>query len=186
MATSIRGKSIVLMVLAVFLMACSLGGLLPGGDGDTASSDEYRAETGGYSFKPLDGYDMTEEFGMTQMLAPGADFETGPMIVIIGGTSEEELDNETLLARMADTFTDGELAEPKKVKVDGIAGLDVGIEGSTDEEISGRIIIVMVEPTQQFVAFAVAPDEDWKAVSKDLDKLLKSVKFFTPAQIVEE
>ena len=186
MATGIRGKSIVLIVLAVFLMACSLGGLLPGGDKESVSSDEYRSEAGGYSFKPLDGYDMTEEFGMTQMLAPGADTETGPMIAIIGGTSEEELDNETLLASMAESFTDGELAEPKKVKVDGVAGLDVGIESTTDEEISGRMVIVMVEPTQQFVAFAVAPDEDWKAVSKDLDKLLKSVKFFTPAQIVVE
>lgn len=186
MATGFRGKGIVLIVLAVFLMACSLGGLLPGGDDDTASSDEYRSEAGGYSFKPLEGYELTEEFGISQMLAPGADTETGPMLAMIGGTSEEELDNETLLAHMAETFTDGELSKPRKIKVDGVAGLDVGIESTTEEDAIGRMVIVMVEPTQQFVMFGVSPEDDWKTVNKDFDKVLKSIKFFTPAQIVVE
>ena len=186
MATGSRGKGIVLSVVAVFLMACSLGGLLPGGDKESVSSDEYRSDAGGYSFKPLAGYELTEEFGISQMLAPGADQENGPMIAMIGGTSEEALDNETLLQRMKDSFTDGELTKPKKVKVDGIAGLDVGIESTSEEDVVGRMVIVMVEPTQQFVMFGVAPTDDWKAVNKDFDKVLKSIKFFPPAQVIIE
>ncbi len=185
MAKEFRVKSIVLTALAVFLMACSLGGLLPGGD-DSAAPDVFRSEAGGYSFKPLEGYDLTEEFGIAQMLAPGADPETGPMIALVGGTSDEELDNEMLLERMSATFTDGELTKPKKVKVAGIAGLDVGIESTTGEDAVGRMVIVMVEPTQQFVMVGVAPKDDWKAVDKDFDKVLKSIGFFTPAQVVIE
>lgn len=186
MATATRGRVIVFCVLTVFLMACSLGGLLPGGDDETASSDEFRSEAGGYSFKPVEGYELSEDFGITQMLAPGADPETGPMLAMIGGSSEEALDNETLLARMEETFTDGELARPRKVKVGGVSGLDVGIESTTGEDVVGRMVIVMVEPTQQFVMFGVAPEEDWKTVNKDFDKVLKSISFFTPAQVVVE
>ena len=185
MAMKFRVKSIVLTALAVFLMACSLGGLLPGGD-DSPSSDVFRSEAGGYSFKPLEGYDLTEEFGIAQMLAPGADPETGPMVALVGGTSDEELDNETLLERMSATFIDGELTKPKKVKVDGVAGLDVGIESTTGDDAVGRMVIVMVEPTQQFIMFGVSPKDDWKAVNKDFDKVLKSIEFFTPAQVVIE
>ncbi len=185
MAKEFRVKSIVLTALAVFLMACSLGGLLPGGD-DSASSDVFRSEAGGYSFKPLEGYDLTEEFGIAQMLAPGADPETGPMLALVGGISDEELDNETLLERMGATFTDGELTKPKKVKVDGVVGLDVGIESTTGEDAVGRMVIVMVEPTQQFIMFGVSPKDDWKEVNKDFDKVLKSIEFFTPAQVVIE
>ena len=185
MTTKFRVKSIALTALAVFLMACSLGGLLQGGD-DNAAPDVFRSEAGGYSFKPLEGLDLTEEFGITQMLEPGADPETGPMIAMIGGTSEEELDNETLLTRMADSFTDGEISKPKKVKVGGVAGLDVGIESTTGEDAIGRMVIVMVEPTQQFVMFGVSPKDDWKTFNKDFDKVMKSIEFFTPAQIVVE
>lgn len=185
MATGIRGKGTVLIVLAVFLMACSLGGLLPG-KGEEASSDGYRSEAGGYSFKPLDGYELTEDFGISQMLTPGADPETGPMLAMIGGTSDEALDNETLLERMSDSFTDGKLSKPKKIKVDGVAGLDVGITSTTEEDVVGRMVIVMVEPTQQFVLFGVAPKGEWKLVNKDFDKVLKSIQFFAPAQIVVE
>lgn len=185
MATNYRGRSIILCVLAVFLMACSLGGLLPG-SGDGAASDEYRSEAGGYSFKPLEGYELTENFGIAQMLAPGANTDTGPMIAMIGGTSEEALDNETLLARMAESFIDVKLSKPKKIKVDGISALDIGITSTTEEDAIGRMVILMVEPNQQFVMFGVSPKDDWKVVNKDFDRVLKSVKFFTPAQIVVE
>ncbi len=186
MAANIKMKSIVLSLMTVFLMACSLGGLLPGSD-DNAASDVFRSEAGGYSFNPLEGYDLTEEIGITQMLEPGAEPVTGPMIAMIGGPSEEEMDTETLLEKMTESMSDVTISKAKKVKVGGATGLDVGLESTLeDEDTLGRMVVVMVEPNQQFVMLAVAPKDDWKTFNKDFEKVLKSIEFFTPAQIVVE
>ncbi|HQM55164.1 MAG TPA: hypothetical protein PLX29_06740 [Anaerolineaceae bacterium] len=183
MTNNFRKKSILIVVLAVFLMACSLTGLLPGRDKDTASSGEYRSEVGGYSFKPIEGYELIEFFGITQMMAPGGNAETGPMIAMMGAKQEEKLDNQKLLGNMKESLPDAKFSKPKKVKVDGKAGLDIKLEDYEDEDVMGRLVIVMVEPTQHFVLLGVAPKAEWKTLNKNYEKVLKSIKFFEPKEM---
>lgn len=192
MAARTRLMSVLLSVLAVFLVSCFVTDALSSlGGGGSADQDDvpegyYRSDAGGYMFKQLEGYELGESFGITSLLPPGADPETGPMIAMFGGGVEEEKDNETLLESMKVSMPEGDFSKEKKIKVDGKTGLEIEIEDTGDKDVVGRMIVVMVTPNQEFVLLGAAPMDEWKQVNKDIDKLLKTIGFFTPAEVIIE
>ncbi len=192
MAAKSRLASVLFVILAFFLVSCFVTDAISGLGGRGAADDNgkpvdvYRSEAGGYSFKPRAGYEMEESFGITSMLPPGVDPETGLILAMFGGSVDEEKDNDTLLESMKISMPEGEFSKAKKVKVDGKPGLQVDIEEKGEVTVQGRMIVVMVSPNQEFVFLGAAPEDEWKSTSKDFDKILKSVRFFTPAEIIIE
>ncbi|HBY06428.1 MAG TPA: hypothetical protein DEH22_01035, partial [Chloroflexi bacterium] len=124
---------------------------------------------------PLPDYQLDTSFG-AQMLAPGADPDTGPAFMLAGGASPEGLTAADLL----DMLKSDEviLSEPQPITVDGHEGLVADIQ-QTSLNLSGRVVAVMVTPQQQFVLFGVAPQAQWDAeISPLFETLLGSVKLF--------
>lgn len=192
MAARTRLVSVLFAFLALFLVSCfvtdAISGLVGGGSAreDDVPAGAYRSEAGGYSFKPPEGYDLEESFGITSLLPPGANPEIGPMLAMVGGSVDADLDTETLLEQMKTSMPEGNFSKNKKIKVDGKKALQVDIEDTGDEDVVGRMVAVMVAPNQQFVLIGASPRDEWKRVGKEFDRLLKSVKFFTPAEIIIE
>jgi len=184
----------VLTITAIFTMSCVLTNMVnkdkdgiggsedaPSASDAASSGDTYRSEMGGFEFKPLEGYEISEFYGMVQMIPPGADEMTGPMIMLLGGLNDTEMDNDTLLEKMSEDTPDAEFSKPKNIKVDGIKGYEADLTSTYEgESIEGQIVVMMVTPIQQFVLLGAAPEGEWKSVKKDFEKVLKSVNFFEP------
>lgn len=154
------------------------------GNGNEAILDDRvsRSENGGFQYQAPDDYENTEEFGIAQIIAPGGNSDTGPGFILIGGTLEESQTNEDLFEDIQGTMLEGDFSKPKKITVDGAEGLSISVDNfGEDEDIEGRVVIVMVTSTQEFLMIGMAPKGDWKTVSKDFDKVLKSIKFFEPS-----
>ena len=173
---------LILSVLAVFVittMSCKLTDLvsnIKGGDSDTSL---YQSASGGFEFLPLEDYEFSDSWGIIQMIAPGADPQAGPVILLVGGSNEMEMTLDDLADSMMQNTPDGEFSKPKKIKVDGINGYDYTVKSTYDgEEIEGRMVFVMVSPTQQFALVGAAPEGEWKSVNKDFETVLDSVRFF--------
>ncbi len=173
-----------LCLAAIFLMACSLGGILEKVKGNNADdrvvdSGLYRSETGGYEFQPLEDYELTDSFGIIQLLAPGANPQAGPAILLVGGLNDYIMDNDALVEKLMADTPDAEFSKPKKVKVDGLNGYDLKVTSTYEgEALDGRMVMLMVTPYQQFAMVGVAPKGEWKQVNKDFEKVLESVRFF--------
>ncbi len=178
----------ILSIIMVLTMAC---GLFSKGDGEEsdatsgASSDllgeEFRSEGGGFSMKKVNDYNFDEVIGIVNMTAPDADQETGPGLMAVGGISDAEMTNEDLLNKMRDDSGGLEVGKAKKIKVAGVNGLQADISGAYNEQdIKGRVAVVMVEPTQQFSLLGLAPEERWKELEPIFEAVLDSVAFFEP------
>ncbi len=148
--------------------------------------DEYRSEEGGYAFNPIPGYSLEEFFGLTSMEAPDADPDLGPLVFMIGGTNEEEKTTDDIYDEFAADMPEGEITiiDEQTIIVDGVEGLLVDIAGNQEgEDVAGRIVILLVTPTQQFTMFASAPQDRWNEVEPLFDAVLASVYFFEPQEI---
>jgi hypothetical protein len=183
-----RNLLIILSIILVFTMAC---GLFSKGDGEESNSgsdasgdllgEEFRSEGGGFSIKKVNDYNFDEVIGIVNMTAPDADMETGPGLMAVGGISDTEMSNEDLLNKMRDDSAGLEVGKAKKIKVAGVNGLQADISGTHNEqEIKGRVAVVMVEPTQQFSLLGLAPVERWKELEPIFKAVLDSVAFFEP------
>lgn len=182
------------ILLAVASLACSLGGKPAATQSPTSTArpaatplpaasptpsislgEEMRLEEQGFAFRPLPAYQLDTRFGV-QMLAPGADPDSGPAFMLAGGQAAEGTTAETLIA----TLENGEVAvsEPRPITVDGRAGLAADVQRTTGD-LAGRVIAVMVTPTQQFVLVGMASQAQWEAeIAPLFDALLGSVKLF--------
>lgn len=148
--------------------------------------NEYRSEEGGYAFKPISGYELEEFFGLATMIAPDADQDLGPMLMLIGGFNEEEVTGEKIFNDfMEDAESeDVEILDQKEIIIDGKSGLLADIVGNVDrEDVFGRIVVVAVSPTQQFTMFASAPHDRWDEIETSFEDVLASIRFFEPEKI---
>ncbi len=138
-----------------------------------------RNEEGGFAFRVAPDYELTTFGGMATMLAPGADPDIGPVLLLIGGETLET-NNEQLFADLK-AETPMTVSEPEAIEVQGIPGLAADIEGDNNgKAMRGRIAIVMVTPTQQFTLLVGAPAAQWDETAPYFDAVLGSVEFFTP------
>ena len=154
---------------------------------DVKLGDEYRSEEGGYAFQPVPDYAFEEFFGLASMTAPDADPERGPMLVLIGGTNEEEATQDELFNQFMQDAEgeDIQILDQREIMVDGKSGILAEISGSDVNglPITGRIVVVAVTPTQQFTLFASAPEDRWGEIAAKFDAVLASVTFFEPKEI---
>lgn len=152
---------------------------------DPNLGDEYRSVGGGYAFQPISDYTLEEIFGITIMNAPDADPNLGPLIMLIGGTNEEEMSIEQMLAGpTGEIDASTEILDQREVTVNGYPATQVDFKGiQFEQEVMGRVVIVAVSPTQQFVMFGSAPSDRWEAVGPLFDAMLASVYFFEPEDI---
>ncbi|MBU0512263.1 MAG: hypothetical protein KKD28_07180 [Chloroflexi bacterium] len=137
--------------------------------------DETRLDDQGFAFRPLPDYQLDTSFG-AQLLAPGADPDTGPAFMLVGGTAFDG----TTAASLIDSLKSSEVivSEPQAITLDGREGLVADIQRTTGN-LLGRVVAVMVTPQQQFVVFGVAPQAQWEAeIASLFDALLGSVKLF--------
>jgi len=147
--------------------------------------DEYRSEDGGYAFRQIPEYEVEEIFGLTSMVAPNADPDLGPLMMLIGGTNEEPTTEEEIFNNfMQDVESeDIQVLDQREITVNGHPGILADIGGDVDgHQVVGRIVVVSVSPTQQFTMFASAPEIQWNQVEPFFDAVLASVYFFEPAE----
>jgi hypothetical protein len=79
---------------------------------------------------------------------------------------------------------DIEILDQREITVDGYPGILADIGGNVDgEQVIGRIVVVAVNPTQQFTMFASSPESRWSEVEPLFDAVLASVYFFEPAEV---
>ena len=142
--------------------------------GETASSEE-----GGFTFHPIPEYELVTYGGMVNMLAPGADPDVGPMVMLMGGQSAE-MTNEALYAELK-SGTVMTVSEAEAITVQGLPGLAADINGDNNgKAMQGRVALVMVTPTQSFTMLIGAPAAQWTEVAPYFDGLLTAVTFFDP------
>ena len=137
--------------------------------------DETRLEDQGFAFRALPGFQLDTEYG-AQMLAEGADPDSGPAFMLVGGEAADGTTAASLIESLASS--DVVLTEAQPIIVDGYEGLSAELQRTTGD-LSGRVVAVMVTPQQQFVLFGVAPQDQWDAeISPLFAALLSSVKLF--------
>jgi sugar lactone lactonase YvrE len=179
-----------LLVLMLASLACSLGQpkptVIPTAPLATPTSaptvtpsvqlgEETRMDDQGFAFRPLPGYQLNTEFGV-QLLAEGADPDTGPAFMIVGGESAEGTTASSLIESLESSEVD--VTEPVAIQVDGRDGLVSEIKRTTGD-LAGRVVAVMVTPRQQFVLFGMAPQAEWDGEVADLfNAVLGSIKLF--------
>lgn len=154
--------------------------------GNILLGEEYRSEEGGYAFHPIPEYELEEFFGLATMVAPDGDPDLGPMVLLIGSTSEETVTTDALFDEfMLDTEDEGvEILDRREISVDGRDGVLAEISGDVDgQQVVGRIVVVAVSPTQEFSLFASAPKDRWNEVAPIFDAVLASIYFFEPQEI---
>lgn len=152
---------------------------------DANLGDEYRSVGGGYAYQPIPDYTLEEVFGISILKAPDADPDLGPLIMLIGGTNEEEMSIEQMLAGPTGEMDAGtEILDQREITVDGYPAEQADFKGiQFEQEAMGRVVIVAISPTQQFIMFGSAPSDRWEDVGPLFDAMLASVYFFEPEEI---
>ena len=108
--------------------------------GETASSEE-----GGFSFQPIPDYELMTYGGVVNMIAPGADPDTGPMVMMMGGQAEGT-SNEALYEELKNG-TGMTVGEAEAITVQGLPGLAADITGDNNgKAMQGRVALLMVTP----------------------------------------
>jgi len=152
---------------------------------DLSLGEENRCEACGFSFRAIPGYSLKVEQTTVTMLAEGADPDVGPVVMLIGGPAQTGMTPELLL----ETLKSGEaqLSEPTEILVGGMKGVTAFVTGVQNQvEMAGQVVII-ITPTQQFVAIGGSPKEQWQREgSARYSAVLSAITFFTPtAPLVE-
>jgi hypothetical protein len=151
---------------------------------DLSLGDENRCEACGFSFRSLPGYSLTVEANTVTMLAEGADLDTGPAVMLIGGPPDPSMTPNALM----ETFKSGDaqLSEPTDILVGGLMGVTAFASGNNNGvEMAGQVVILSTSE-QYFVAVGASPKEQWQREgSARFSAVLTSIIFFTPTAAVE-
>jgi hypothetical protein len=151
-----------------------------GADGDILG-EEYTSAAGGFTLRQINGYLFQDHGGIISMSAPDAEGELGPMILVMGGTTEIEKDNKTLLEEIIADTDMMTFSKGKKLTVNGTRGLiaegDAEFDGT---QVAGELFAAMVNSTQSFSLLGYAPAERWKELRPLITAVLSSVSFFEP------
>ena len=146
--------------------------------------DVQQAAEGGFSFRPITGYELEISGGVVSMLAPGADPDVGPVIQIMGMPSDQEMTVDQLYQQLK-SGTDMQLGPAVDISINGINGLQVDVSGSeADADKRGQIILLVVDGYQQFVMMAGSPKEEWEAFAPVVNAVKASIEFIplTPGE----
>ena len=150
----------------------------------TELGEEQRSEYGGFVFRPIQGYQVAEEYGMVGISAPDGDPDIGPAILILSLFDEEVVGIEPLVEALTADAPDLQVSDPREVTVGGVAGVAVDLNGTDDagRALVARIVVVLPEPTRQFTMIGIAPPERWDGELEPLfEGVLASVSFFEPS-----
>lgn len=152
------------------------------GDKDnTLLGEEYRSDQGGFSLKKAKDYKFDDVIGIVNMTAPDAVKDIGPGIMVIGGLMETTYTNESLYEKLKKETTSLTVSSPKPVTVSGKKGLMADVGGKyNDQPVKGKIVMLMVTPTQQFSMIGTAPENRWNELAPIFEAVLGSAKFFEP------
>lgn len=188
----------ILIALSILALAASGCGLFKGSKDKEKTNEvlmekSIRSQSGGFEFRPLEGYKTREAAGTASMFLPGGDEQSGPGMILSGLVFDQPVSLEQAEAVIRKTYPAYEFDQSKPVKVDQIKGLSMEFTttyhapdgiilekpgASEGEQIQGRIIVVMLSPTQQFRCILLAPADQWKDMRHPFDKVLDSVALF--------
>ena len=173
-----------LLALALTIIACSFLGIWKP---EIELGAEVRIDKAGFAFQEIPDYEQIIGGHNVSMTPP--DVEIGlftPGIFLYGGPVESgSITLEDLYLETVDMMT-SEPSNRQEITVDGAPGLAANLkskpfaDGST---ISGRMIVVLVAPDQQFVMIGEAPTDLWE---DDLVYFFEAVQasahFFEPVE----
>lgn len=138
-----------------------------------------RNEEGGFTYQPIPDYEVTAFSGLTNMLAPGADPDVGPMVMLMGGLTAETT-SEALYEQLK-SGTPMTVGPAEAITIAGLPGLAADITGDNNgKAMQGRVALLMVTPTQQFTLLIGAPADQWAEIAPYFDGMLTAVTFFDP------
>lgn len=139
--------------------------------------DIQQVTDGGFSFRPINGYDLDITGGIVNMTTPGSDPDVGPIFQLMGWKNEDEMTNEQLHEQLVNGNT-MEVSPASAIQVAGVHGLSVDITGENNGKLlKGRIAMMMVDSHQQFVLMLGAPQSEWETVEPLFEALLASIDF---------
>ena len=134
-------------------------------------------ESGGFSFRPIIGYDLIVSGGMVSMTAQGADSDVGPIFQLMGWKNETQKTNEQLYEQLKNE-TDMQVGAPGEIQFAGLQGISADITGENNgKSMQGRVVMVMVNDTQQFILMMGSPQTDFVKIAPYFDSLLASINF---------
>ena len=192
---NIKRSSIWVFIIAIILfnLACGLPSILKDkGEAEPEAAaavpsiplgDEYRSEEGGFRFNRIPDYALEEFFGLVSMLAPDADSEAGPGMILVGGMNEDPKTSEQILEDFVSNLQPGEeIYNQRDVTIDGYPGIAVDV----NREVNGlpvftRVIVMALTPTRVFNVMGFAPQDKWQVEFEPLfEAVLATVHFFEP------
>lgn len=136
-----------------------------------------QVQEGGFSFAMVPGYEMQSLGGLVTIAPPGTDPDVGPMITLIGGEVEQTT-NEGLYEMLKQGSATLQVGPARPIRVAGVDGLEADLSGENNgKSMTGRVALVMVTPTQEFVLLAGAPTERWAELEPYYTAVLASVTF---------
>lgn len=195
--TKPSNKRILLLSIAlIFTMACSCGLIQQFTDRFQQAAeevipslemgDELRSEEGGYAFNTIPDATVEDLWGLVSMEVADADPDYGPAIFLIGEASEEETTLDDQYDYEVNEFdtNDLDIEEPRDIRVAGKPARQVEFTGEHEDgtPLKGRLVVVLVEPTQTFTLFAYAPVDRWVDFSPYIDAVVNSLTFFPPTE----
>jgi ligand-binding sensor domain-containing protein len=132
---------------------------------------------GGFSFRPIIGYELNISGGMVSMIAPGADSDVGPIFQLMGWNNETQKTNDQLYEQLKNE-TDMQVGAPGEIKVAGLQGISADITGENNgKPMQGRVAMVMVNDTQQFIMMMGSPQTDYEIIAPYFNALVASITF---------
>ncbi len=146
---------------------------------------EYESIEGGFTLQGIPDYLIEElEASFVVMTAEDSDPDFGPLIMAYTSDCDANLTIHQSLETVTEELTgdsDLEITGKHEINVDGKTGLAVEMNGELDGElVGGRINLVKIEPSRQFVFIGLAPDNRWGELDPLVDAVLKSVTFKKP------
>jgi len=178
-----------LLVLAIGLSGC--GQIVTTPEAPTATptptgptmGDRLINNPGGFSFLSIPDYTLQADGAAVMMLAPEADVNEGPAIVLMGAV-DETLTGLTAADELP-MFIEGtpfEMGEIKVITLNGLDGATVELTGSAESGgLVGRAAVLVPAPNRAFLMMGVAPAERWDELAVYFEAVLGSVAFFDPA-----
>ncbi len=194
-------EGVLLILLAGLLFSisgCGMGGsqqemIQPN---EVLMDEIIRSEAGGYAFRPLQGYETKVYAGTASMFLPDGDQQSGPGMLMMGYLFDTEVSIEKAAEVIVKTYPEYSFSKAREITIgltegvfmdftsiyhapDGIILENPGAEEG--EQINGRVLVVMVSPTQQYRCLMLAPEKSWNDLLAQFEAVLSSVQFFQAA-----
>ena len=151
-------------------------------------AEAIRSEEGGYAFSPPAGWEVESRFDTSFLtMAPGADEDLGPLIMLFSETQDQPLTlDEATAFYVAEISEENEvtLSEPIDLTIGGLAARQVDatlLEGENNTQITVRFTVAVPRDGHSFLIVGSAPVDQWEEIAPVYEAALNSVSFFEPA-----